>query len=348
MMNAQSDTTRRPNKRHRKRRVRPRGHAKRRNLDKFVPRADSDFAFTAEHFARAIAADPEKHNLCQEDAAELTKTVAAYRKALALAIGAKTRGFGTIRDKDRARRKAEEIVRMYANVIRADPCVAKVDKMLLRIKQRPRKLKQRNCPKRPPVLRFLRSIDGIGHNAGVGNGSGVHVLEFRDVDDKLMPEGKNSRRAKPDGAVRLELFVDLIPVGENAGAVPKSPFDRVRAGRGWPWYLRSFTKSPMEVEFPLPAQPMLVVYWARWADATGDVSRFSKTCVARIEGWTPHANSLPSADQQTTIIEPREAPRLEARCVIMQLPYALPAGDEEVPRLHGECDRGVRPALPPE
>jgi len=31
---------------------------------------------------------------------------------------------------------------------------------------------------------------------------------------------------------------------------------------------------------------MLVVYWARWADATGEVSRFSETCVARVEGWS--------------------------------------------------------------
>lgn len=28
----------------------------------------------------------------------------------------------------------------------------------------------------------------------------------------------------------------------------------------------------MNVEFPMPARPLKVVYWARWADATGAVT----------------------------------------------------------------------------
>jgi hypothetical protein len=40
---------------------------------------------------------------------------------------------------------------------------------------------------------------------------------------------------------------------------------------------------------------MLVVYWGRWADSTGDVSRWSKPCVARVEGWSTAAGALPPA-----------------------------------------------------
>jgi hypothetical protein len=35
----------------------------------------------------------------------------------------------------------------------------------------------------------------------------------------------------------------------------------------------------------VPATPMLVVYWARWADAKGATGRFCPTVTARVEGW---------------------------------------------------------------
>ena len=42
------------------------------------------------------------------------------------------------------------------------------------------------------------------------------------------------------------------------------------------------TRSPIEVKFPMPATPARIVYWARWADATGEVGPFSKSCDAGI------------------------------------------------------------------
>jgi hypothetical protein len=142
----------------------------------------------------------------------------------------------------------------------------------------------------------------------------------------------NKRRAKPDGAVRLELFVDLVPEGEP---VPKHPFER-RSGMGG-WYLRSFTKSPIRVEYPRPVNgSMLVVYWARWADATGDFGMFSKTCVARPEGWTatPHHSALPEGSSGI-------ATRVEAKYVYIQTPIAgeLPdrlEGDEHAASLSAQ------------
>jgi hypothetical protein len=53
---------------------------------------------------------------------------------------------------------------------------------------------------------------------------------------------------------------------------------------GRPWYLGSFTKSPIRVSPPIPPTPMLVVYWVRWADSSCRTGPFSKTCEARWEG----------------------------------------------------------------
>ncbi len=77
---------------------------------------------------------------------------------------------------------------------------------------------------------------------------------------------------------------------------------------------------------------MLICYWARWADSAGDVSRFSNTCVARVEGWTAPGLApelLPGNAQQTMLPEgatrsviQTQPPMLQAKCMIVQLPYA--------------------------
>jgi hypothetical protein len=66
--------------------------------------------------------------------------------------------------------------------------------------------------------------------------------------------------------------------------LPQHPSDLAGAR---PWYLRSFTTNPARVAFPIPSEPRLVVYWARWADAKGNVGKWSAVCQTRVEGWKP-------------------------------------------------------------
>ena len=214
--------------------------------------------------------------------------------------------------KDSARERAEECVRSFGNIIRSDPNVPEMHKRLLRLKLKPKRLGKRKCPKVPPQLIFAGSGDGVAGEVGIGSGSGIHVIKFfggRDSDViKKSDSMVDMRRAKPDGAVRIELYFDMVPVGES---VPRLPNER-----GWPKYLRSYTRSPMEVEFPLPVgEPMLLVYWARWADSTGEVSRWSKPCVARVEGWTATRPALPEG-------ECAAARRVETKYVFIQTPIA--------------------------
>jgi hypothetical protein len=108
-------------------------------------------------------------------------------------------------------------------------------------------------------------------------------------------------RAKPAGAARIEIYVGIVADGEP---MPKHP-DDLPAGRSW--YLRSYTRTPIAIAFPVPPTAMLVVYWARWADATGEIGPFSKTCRARVEGGFASAGAL--TDQ-------RLATRRQTKCVI--------------------------------
>ena len=98
----------------------------------------------------------------------------------------------------------------------------------------------------------------------------MHELSFFDFTTR-------STR-KPEGAVRLELFVDLVLTDEPIPARPGANHG------GRPWYLRSYTRSPIVLAPPMASVPMRVVYWGRWADSVGNVGPFSATAVGWIEG----------------------------------------------------------------
>ena len=120
-----------------------------------------------------------------------------------------------------------------------------------------------------------------------------------------------SRPGRLAGAERLELFVDLIPPGEP---IPTWPGERTG---GRMWFLGAFTRSPLKVLYPKCEQPMVVVYWGRWASGNNDVGPFSDTLVTRIEG------------RDLTLIEsPLESERVKQQTIIItsghrQLPDLL-------------------------
>jgi hypothetical protein len=308
-------------RRHRKdHRARAPKRRKRRNLVKFIPEADSDFAFTANSFVFRLKRFPQDYGLSAEQIAEIAATVAEFRAALhqlqLARIGGQQSPQLRMR-KDAARTKAERCVRTFGNIIRANPDVSDTSKALLRLKLRREKPKKQECPQAPPTLQFLGTGDGEAGDLTPGSGSGIHVIRFLDASNGGLTLKKSdtkltTRRAKPDGAVRVELFCDMIPPGER---VPRVPTER-----GWPKYLRSFTRSPMEVKFPIPSEPMLIVYWAKWADSTGETSRWSRPCVARLEGWT----------SQPLLPDGQPVRRVEPKCVFIQSPIAgeLPDGLE--------------------
>ena len=131
------------------------------------------------------------------------------------------------------------------------------------------KRRARRCPQEPPALRFVRALH-------VGNAiAPMHELKFYAAG--------TYGKTKPPGAARLELFVDLVPPGETP---PDYPGQNATSR---PWYLRSYSRSPIRLTPPICRVPMLVVYWARWADAIGNVGPLCATVVSRIEGWSGQA-----------------------------------------------------------
>jgi len=201
----------------------------------------------------------------------------------------------TTRAKDQARADAECIVRRLANTIRANDRVDAQARFDLGLRERATRTKMSRHadvrgglvgPMEPPRLWFVRAL----HQ---GNGATpMHELKFRSLDFS---------KAKAAGAVRLELFVDLVPPEEPVPAHPGANL----ASR--PWYLRSYTRSPIVLIPPMARVPMRVVYWGRWADSSGNVGPFSNTVTAWIEGGSHHL----MGPQFNKRFEPQMMPLLE-------------------------------------
>lgn len=271
---------------------------------KFIPDGDMPFALRAEAFLSAIEADPKIYHLTQDDVEQVREAVVAYQQALKRTGAKGCRTPGDVRGKNEARAVAEKLLRRIANVIRADAGISSTAKLNLGIPERPVRPVRQPLPELPPTLAFMNGVPGA--HGKYKNGTGRHVLMF------YSPQGRKTR-AKPQGAARLEVFVDFVPPGEP---IPQHPAQR--SGRAW--YVRSFTTNPMTVEFPMPLQPMMVVYWGRWADSAGNVGRFSTPCMARVEGW--------SDKSPEHLLEDAGGRQIETKYVYMQMPvsHQLPDG----------------------
>ena len=278
---------------------------------KFIPDSDHDFAKMARNFAAPIDRDPSRYGLTRDDADFVNRVVEEFRAKFSAALHKFSRSQQTIMRKEEARLAAERVIRKYGNRIRIDESVNRVDKMLIGLIERPQTLRKGKCPKTPPYLRYT------GSRYGKGATGKMHLLRFKD-------EFTSTSKAKPAGAARLELFIELLAEDER---IPNHPGE-LSGGR--PWYLRSFTRSPIEVEFPMPDRPMRVVYWARWAGAKGDVGPFSKTCIAEVEGWPTSRATLPD---QT------EVRRRQQTIVITSARLGLPECAESVEQVRGEVGR---------
>jgi hypothetical protein len=232
---------------------------------KFIPNGDFDFVTKAEAFAKNIAADPARLNIAQDESEAFTQAVKQFRQALQEArTGARSQA--ATRRKEDTRATAEQLMRRLGHIVRSNLKLDAATKITLGIQPRAETAKILPCPQEPPRLRFLRA-----HHEGNG-ATPMHELSFEALDFK----------SKPPGAVRLELFVDLVPPDEP---IPGHPGANLNSR---PWYLRSYTRSPIKLIPPIARVPMRVVYWGRWADTMGNTGPFSATCAAWIEGGSNH------------------------------------------------------------
>ena len=248
--------------------------------NELFPQGDADFAESARAFVYSVRNHPNRFCLPHDAVAELDAAVKAFRDAMMAHGNLYTKSLKTRLDKDATRAVAEKLMRHAVNAIRINREIDDGAKTILRIKVRPQKLRAKRCPQTPPKLKLI----GLKH--GTINNTGKHCIKFGHTD------GGKASAAKPAGAERLELFVDLVPHNEK---IPTWPGERLGGRR---WYLGSFTRSPAMVEYPLTDEPMRIVYWGRWAAGNNDFGPDSETLVAKVEGSDVRMIQCPSPGAQ--------------------------------------------------
>lgn len=258
-------------------------------MGKFIPSSDREFQILARVFAGAVGKEPKTFGISTDDAKTLVDAVAQFHETMNVNRAMRSRS--TTMGKARARAEAEKIIRKLANMIRANPNLDFATKQRAMVSERPTRGRRRRCPQEPPRITFEQALHRSNGTAP------THELRFASLDGK----------PKAAGANRLELFVDLISPDEP---IPTHPGDN-HGGR--PWYLRSYTRSPIRIVPPMAKVAMRVVYWARWADSTGNVGPFSASAVGWVEGGnvSKRALQLRNPNAVEPMIEVEERPVME-------------------------------------
>lgn len=232
--------------------------------DQYIPGSDTEFKNLLNRFAKAIAEDREGYEVSQVDCDILIEAAEKFDAAYKAAANRHTTSPQMTATKRAARTVAEKIIRRLVKNIRSNDRISVHHKIRLQLHEEKTRSMKRDRIFTAPDLTFVKA-----HHDSSG-ASPMHELRFKDSEGFY--------KARPEGAVRLELFVGLVAPG---AMIPTSPADV--QGRS-AWYLRSYTKSPVILVPPIARVPMHVFYWARWADSLGNVGPFSKPAKGWIEG----------------------------------------------------------------
>jgi hypothetical protein len=280
---------------------------------RFFPDADTAFEHKMRAFADNIAQRPEAYGIPRDDEQAIVQAVKDFAGALQSSRVPSTRSKALVARKDEARAELTQLVRRALLLIRANEQLSIEDRVNIGLIERPERAKKQRCPQSQPVLYFKADVHRTWSTPG------WHVITFNDLI-------VSAKRAKPDGASRLELFVDLVPLDEPW---PNMPGDR---HGGLAFYLGSYTRTPFKIAYPKTNVPMRVVYWGRWANNTGETGPFSRPLVAPLDSemWS---HLLPGPEDEA------RGPRVEQRVIITSARRALPEGVETIDTLHAESKR---------
>ena len=286
--------------------------------DKFIPSGEAAFVNKARNFATMIGPEPQRFGVSREDADALVSAVEEYT-ARRMEASNKYRCSRQLLDlRDRARDNVKRLMERLGRIIRINEQISGSAKALLGMTARPAKLTKSACPQTRPRLVYK----GARHSKRVGRK--VHLLRVEQPWAKMGDPICTVRTSKPAGARGVEIFVELLDEGEK---IPSHPGE-LSGGR--PWFLRSYTRFPVEAEFPFADRPMRVVYWARWVGMTGDVGPFSQTCVAEYEG---------PAFAHKALVDQTIARRRQQSVIITTARMELPEPIESIEALPGTAQR---------
>jgi hypothetical protein len=205
----------------------------------YIPNRDADLDTWSANFSTLLTASPATYGLVAGDATAVAGVVAAWHTAYLAATAPSTRTPTSVAAKDAARVTMLATVRPYAQRIAANAGVTAGQKIAIGVSPRTNTPTPIAAPVTYPVL----SID-VALNSS-------HVIRAR--DQLASP----SVKAKPFGAVLLELHGAILPSGSPSVTLPLLPV------------LALVTKVPTQVAWSPTNAGSTAIYAARWATRTG-------------------------------------------------------------------------------
>jgi hypothetical protein len=215
----------------------------------YIPQRDADFNAWARAFSSLIAGDPAAYGISGPDSAALSAAYAGWSGAFAAATDLSTRTAGAIIAKNQSKEELLMIVKRLAAAIRADPAVTAAQKVGLGL----RAPDGHSSPVPPPESSPTLSIVAIR--------SGEHLLEAVQL-------GASNPRARPRGATGLLVFRTV------AEGPVQDPHEAA--------FLSLVTRGAFTSGFTRADRGRFATYFARWANAKGELGPWSLPATAPI------------------------------------------------------------------
>ena len=218
----------------------------------YIPRPDGSFDAWASQYCGAIKAWWGDHGLESSDLEPLLNAAAAWQKAYPAHIAAQAAAEGARQAKDAARAAREKEVRPVTNFVQGYPKTTNADRAEMGITVRDTSPSPAPAPSSRP-LALVESGQRLTHQL------------------RLVDESTPTRRARPKGVQRAEVFVALTPPGSPA---PTNPSDYR--------YIGSVTRGETSLSFESDKGGMQAHYLSRWVSTSGATGPWSDTASATV------------------------------------------------------------------
>lgn len=230
-----------------------------RSGEHYMPRPDAEFSMWANHYASAVAAFYDAQGLDPAGLAPLDEALAAWNEAFPAHVTAQAAAQAARRAKDAARAALERRVRPVTAFVQAWGGTTNADRAEMGIAVRPAK----GSPAPAPVTRPRALVD-VAQRL-------THRL-------RLVDESTPTRRARPAGVQRAELFVALTEPGRPAPPPPNPD----AADGGSYRYMGSLTRGETTLTFRPENGGLQAHYLSRWVSTNGATGPWSETTSATV------------------------------------------------------------------
>lgn len=227
--------------------------------ENYIPRPDGDFDAWVNQYFPAVDIWWKAQGLDTGELSALNQALEEWRVLYPTHVAAQAAAEAARNAKDQARQTLEAAIRPVTRFVQSYPTTTNADRATMGISVRTGRKAGGLAPQTRPVM-VIQTI-----------GRGTQQL-------RIMDESTPTRRGKPKGASRAEVFVAVTAANQPAPPLPPPG----SAGDGTYRYMGSASGGTMRLEFPARQAGHQTHYITRWVGTKGALGPWSETASATI------------------------------------------------------------------